>query len=67
MLKFTEATNNFIKDNLKSCNYDINRLIDEANGQRAMADSEDIRQEFITIQDELNIIKHKGISLLEFV
>jgi len=60
-LQFTEATENFIIENKQKCNYNINRLIDEANGQRSIADNEDIRQEFITIVDELNIIKEKDI------
>ncbi len=65
MLKFTTATERFIKENLAGCDYNVDRLIDEANGQRATADSEDMRQEYITIQDELSIIKYKGISLLD--
>ena len=64
-MKFTEATKRFIVQNLQRCNYDLDRLIDEANGQRSMADSEDLRQEFITIQEELSTMKHRRISILD--
>ena len=67
MLKFTQTTERFIKRNLQKGNYDIDKMIDEANKKRAMASSEDLRQEYIMIKDELSIIKNRKISVLNFV